>query len=212
MGKILKAEYSYNIAAILIAYLILIMSLFVELKGSMENFYSLLVVAFITFFVSIGIMGSESDKEKRDRFLTLLPIQLKKYSIARLLFVIFYQLGIIAITSLFYLLKVSNVNSSMKWDMIVMSCFSLIFISFFIIYSDLKFYRSKYYKFIFLIVLAIFIALLIAGMAYHIIPPVLVLGKNFPKTFWHAFISIIIFAGLYYISYKVYNGRRSYLG
>ena len=92
MRTILKAEFKYNIAAILIAYTILIISFYIALNGSMENIHGLLVVSFFTFFISVGIIGSESDREKRERFLTLLPIPLKTYSITRLLFVIFYIL------------------------------------------------------------------------------------------------------------------------
>ncbi|MBC8181995.1 ABC-2 transporter permease [candidate division KSB1 bacterium] len=212
MGKILKAEFAYNIMAILLAYTIILISFFVALNGSMENIHGLLTVAFIAFFISIGIMGSESDKEKRDRFLTSLPIPLKKYSIARLLFVIFYQLGIFSIIILFYLVKVTTENVSTLWEIVIMNCFSLIFISLFIIFSDLKFYRSKYYRYFFLFVVLIIAALLITGMAYHVIPPVLELGQNFPKTFLDATIFNIIFLAMYYICFIVYNKRNSFLG
>ena len=90
MGKILKAEFTYNMTGILIGYSIVFIALLMGLNGGMENIYGIIAVAFVTFFISIGVMGSESDKEKRDRFLTSLPIPLKLYSIIRLLFVIFY--------------------------------------------------------------------------------------------------------------------------
>ena len=99
-------------------------------------------------------MGSESDKEKRDRLLTSLPIPLKHYSVVRLLFVIFYQVGMFLILLIFYLLKVTPENSPVFWDIVTMNCYALIFISFFILYSDLKFYRSKHYRYIYLIFIA----------------------------------------------------------
>ena len=212
MRKILKAEFSYNLTGILIGYSIVFLALFVGLNGGMDNIHGLIAVAFITFFISVGIMGSESDKEKRDRFLTLLPIQLKQYSIARLLFVIFYQLGMFSILLLFYLLKVIPENVSTFWDIVTMNSYTLIFISFFILYSDLKFYRSKYYCYIYLSILLLIAALLIIGMVYRVIPPVLVFGENLPKTVFDAVIFNVIFVIVYYVCFKVYNGRNSYLG
>ena len=78
MGKILKAEFEYNLAGILIGYSIVFISFLIGLNGDMENIYGIIAIAFLTFFISSGIMGSESDKEKRDRLLTSLPIPLKK--------------------------------------------------------------------------------------------------------------------------------------
>jgi hypothetical protein len=212
MGKILKAEFTYNLTAILIGYSIVFLALLVGLIGGMDNIHNLIPVAFITFFISVGIMGSESDKEKRDRLLTSLPIPIKQYSLARLLFVIFYQLGMFLLLLLFYLFKVTSENAPIFWDIVTMNSYTLIFISFFILYSDLKFYRSKYYCYIYLSILFLIIALLIIGMVYRVIPPVLVFGENLPKTIFDAIIFNVIFVIVYYVCFKVYNGRNSYLG
>jgi len=211
MGKILKAEFKYNMAGILISYSIVLIAFLVSLIGDMDDVYDLFSVTFVTFFISIGIMGGESDKEKRDRFLTSLPIPLKQYSIARLLFVIFYQLGMFSILVIFYLLKVTPENVSAFWDIMKMNSYTLIFISFFIIYGDLKFYNSKYYHYLYLIIMLLLAALLIMGIVHQVIPLTLLFRQNFPKTFLYAAIFKIIFLGMYYVCFIVYNGRKSYL-
>jgi hypothetical protein len=232
MGKILKAEFQYNMTGILIGYSIVILAFLAGLNGGMDNIYGLITVSFITFFISIGIMGGESDKEKRDRFLTSLPIPLKQYSIARLLFVIFYKLGMFLILSVFYLLKVTPENSSTFWIIITMNSYALIFISFFILYSDFKYYNSKYVKYYYLIGLFIIAMLFIAGILFEIFPkPVIMLGNNSTNTFFDAaIVNIIMFGnnststffyaaivniicwGMIYIDFLVYNKRNSYLG
>jgi len=211
MRKILKAEFTYNMTGMLIGYSVVFLAFLAGLKGSMDNVYGLITVSSITFFISTGIMGGESDKEKRDRFLTSLPIPLKQYSIARLLFVIFYQFGMFLILLLFYLLKVTPENVSVFWDILTINSYALIAISFFIIYSDLKYYSSKYFHYIYLVFMLILAALLTLGMIIKIIPPVLMFGQNFPKTFLHAAIFNFIFLGMYGLCYTVYNKRHSFI-
>ncbi len=90
MWKILKAELAYHKFGFLLAYML---ALIIQIG----EFYTQIASSMIIFFIAIGIMGSASDKEKRDRFHSLLPIPIKQLAFIRMVFVVVFQFGFLVI-------------------------------------------------------------------------------------------------------------------
>jgi hypothetical protein len=204
MWQILKAELAYHKFGFLIAYLL---ALIIQIS----EFYTLIPSPIIIFFIAVGIMGSQSDKEKRERFHSLLPISIKRRAFIRLAFVIVFQFGFLVIQFSHFFSIYFGIDNSAFWSILIGNGFILSVINIFIIYTDLGYFNSKEYRLIFLgIIAAIIIALALIfflgfrGSAFFI-------GANFVKSPLNALIFNLVCFGMFYLSYVLFIRRKSYL-
>lgn len=153
MWKILKAEISYNRFGLGIAFTIILLFFFATLYFSVEGVYTFMPNSAIAFAIAMAAMGSESDKEKRDRLYALLPRTLKQHSIVRLLFMLLFQLTIFCLWLAVYFLINFGEDPSAIWTMISFNAFVIITITLFAIYGDLGHFRTQKYRGIFFLVL-----------------------------------------------------------
>ena len=105
MWQVLKAECEYNKGIVLTAYSLTSLTLIICWQLEVGGVYLLSAATTIIFFFSIPIMGSRSDKEKRDRLYVGLPVSLKQISANRLLFMILFQAGIFFIWGIIFFLQ-----------------------------------------------------------------------------------------------------------
>jgi len=204
MWKIFKAELSYNKFGFLIAY---VLALIIQIG----EFYTQIASSMIIFFIAIGIMGSESDKEKRDRFHSLLPLPIKKLAFIRMVFVVVFQLGFLVILFSHFFSTYFGKDNSAFWSILVANGFILSVINIFIIYTELGFFNTKRYRFIFLGIIAIILIGLALALYLGFFRTLFVMGSNFAKSPFDALISNLICFGMFYLSYVLFIRRKSYL-
>lgn len=204
MWQILKAELAYNKFGILIAY---VLALIIQIG----DFYTQIASSMIIFFIAIGIMGSESDKEKRDRFHSLLPIPIKQLAFIRTVFVIIFQLGFLVILISHFLSTYFGKDNSALWSILVANGFILSVINIFIIYTELGFFGKKKYKFIFLGIIAIILIALALALYLGFLRKFFVIGPDFAKSPIDALIFNLICFGMFYLSYALFIRRKSFL-
>ena len=204
MWQILKADLSYNKFGFLIAYAL---ALIIHFGG----FYPQIASSTIIFFITIGIMGSASDKEKRNRLYSLLPIPIKQLAFVRLAFVIVFQLGFVVILVNHFLSTYFGKDNSAFWSILVANGFILSWINVFIIYSELGFFNKKKYRLTFLGIIAV-VLILIALMLYlGYLRTFFVISTEIRKTPIDALILNVICFCMFYISYVLFIRRKSYL-
>jgi hypothetical protein len=204
MWQILKAELAYNKFGFLIAY---VLALIIQIG----EFYTLIASPMIIFFIAIGIMGSASDKEKRERFHSLLPISIKRRAFIRLAFVIVFQLGFLVIQFSHFFSTYFGKDNSAFWSILVGNGFILSVINIFIIYTDLGYFNTKKYRLIFLCIIAIILIALALILFLGFLRSVFVMGSNFAKSPLDALIVNLICFGMFYLSYVLFIRRKSYL-
>lgn len=204
MWRILKADLAYNKIIIFMAYGIIFFLKFGELY---QQIFSSIIMAFI----AIGIMGSKSDNERRERLQTLLPIPAKTISLARLLFVIIFQAGIFFLWITTSLIGPTGSAVLTINTMLSANALLLILINMLILYTDLGYYQKTIYKFMFWI--AIFVTGPVIIWLIYNGHGMLFLHKNASlsgivgETIVYNLICLIFFV----VNYKVFLGRISYL-
>lgn len=203
MWRILKADLSYNKFGFLIAY---VLALIIQVG----ELYTQIASSMIIFFIAIGMLGSQSDKEKRDRFHSLLPIPIKKLAFIRMVFVVVFQLGFLVILFSHFFSTYFGKDNSAFWSILVANGFILSVINIFIIYSELGFFNSKKYRFIFIGTIA-FILIGLAPLYLGFFRTVFVMGFNFAKLPIDALMLNLVCCGMFYLSYVIFIRRKSYL-
>jgi len=204
MWKILKADLAYNKFGFLIAY---VLALIIQIG----EFYILIASPMIIFFIAIGIMGSASDKEKRERFHSLLPIPIKRLAFIRLVFVIVFQLGFLAIQFSHFFSTYFGKDNSAFWSILVANGFILSVINIFIIYTELGFFNTRKYRFFLLGIIAFIHIALALTIYWGFLRSLFIMGSSFAKSPLDALIFNLICFAMFYFSYVLFIRRKSYL-
>ena len=204
MWRIFKAELAYNKFGFLIAYVL-------ALIFQIGEFYTQITSSMIIFFIAIGIMGSESDKEKRDRFHSLLPLPIKQLALIRMIFVLAFQVGFLVILLIKFFNTQFGTNNSVLWSILIANGFILSVINIFVIYTELGFFNTIKYRFILLGIIAIILIGLSLALYMGFLRTVFATGSNFAKSPFDALIINFICIGMFYFSYALFIRRKSYL-
>ena len=204
MWKIFKADLAYNKFGFIIAYALAFVIHF-------GGFYPQIASSMILFFIAIGMMSSQSDKEKRDRFHTLLPIPIKQLAFIRLAFVIVFQLGFVVILVSHFLNTSFGKDNSAFWSILVANGFIHSVINVFIIYSELGFFNKKRYRFTFLGIIAVVLILIALVLYLGYLRTFFIISTEIRKTPIDALILNVICFCMFYISYVLFIRRKSYL-
>jgi len=125
-----------------------------------ELFYSNTAV---TFWISTGIMGSEADKERRDRLFALMPISLRSYSVARVVDLVVTKLWLLLFWFVFLLVRPEGFAIDKFWYMLSYSLIAMIIILVFVLYHDLGYFQTWKYRIGILATGVLVVALLIFG-------------------------------------------------
>ncbi len=220
MFKILISELEYYKYFFIFIYGLILLFFLGTIKNEEIDLYFFMSNSSIIFYISVGIFGSASDKEKRERFQSLLPFSVNTMGKQRLLFVILYQTSVFLLWLVIYVTGYIQENSDLIWTMISINMFNLIIICLFVIYTDLGFYGIRFHKPI--------VALIIAGSIFLYAITMLNIKNyvfsefSFETPLFSAYMDFIklpygalfmtMFAGiLYYLSYIIFINRKSYL-
>jgi len=209
MWRTLKADLAYYKLNLLIGMSISILMAIVLLALGFADFSILLTNSFFVYFINIGFIGAAADKDKRDRHDTLLPLPIRETAVSRLLFAIFFQLGLLALWLLFLIFSGEEFTPRLICRMFSINAMNLAIVALFVIHHDLGFLNGKKYSYGFLGLIFI-----VAGFLAY-------LGKM--RAVWEfifdtlyvspagALLFSLIAAGLYILSINIFVRRKSYL-
>ncbi len=204
MWRILKAELTYNRFGFIIAYMLALIT-------QIGEFYTQIASSMIIFFIAMGIMGSESDKEKRDRFHSLLPLPIKQLAFIRMVLVFAFQFGFLIILLIKFFNTQFGTNNSAFWSILIANGFILSVINIFIIYTELGFFNRKRYQFILLGIIAVILISLTSALYFGHLRSLFVMGNGFAKSPIEALIFNLVCIGMFYLSYTLFIRRKSFL-
>lgn len=179
MWPLIKAELSYKKYGIIFTYFVAAIFWIVYLFDPAGFFPQF-------FFPAIGLIYfifMAANKEKRERFNTILPVSLKDRSIAPLLtFFVLYQFGMFSLWSVQFLIPHTDLANPLISINLLFSLngLTIIMITFLVIHYDFTFTNKTSYRwFIKFIVLVCFLLFLSANFGPRIDPGFLSSPKNF---------------------------------
>ncbi|MFQ5633470.1 MAG: hypothetical protein ACE5I1_32285 [bacterium] len=232
MWHILKAEFQYMKLGILIAYGIGVLLLILAINWGLDtrldlagvelrfflpqfgNLYSLMANTSTAVIIAVIIIGVQSDQEKRDRFYARLPLPIRTTGLARLLFMLLFQAGMVLLWLILFLLEPPAETMKAIYTMIGVNEFWLGIIVVLLLWHDLGQYGTFKFRGLFLAV----VGLVASGYAWSIFnrfdemsAQQLVDRFLFYQTPAGAALVSGIFIGLLYLSIWVFARRRLYL-
>jgi len=211
MWKLLKADLNYNKGGLCFLFGIAIILFFISVIWKVIDLYVFTGIMTMIFWVIMAMIGAEEDKEKREHMQSLLPIPLKQFGVARLLFVILNQAFMFIIwTLLFFITQPVDMGPVFR-DMLSLNALVLIVINVFVIFHDLKYTACKVCRFIFLG--GVFGLLILFGYLHF--RGVMRYPLNFGPAAYKSLIEVIIFnivcLGLFFGDFQIFIRRKSFL-
>lgn len=146
MLQILEAEFSYTKNGLMLSYLIAIIFLFAALMWDFVDVFGFTSHTTINYFIFMGILGSESDKEKRTRLYASLPVLRRTVSLIDLIYVGLCHAGMVILWIVFLMIGYDHISARTVWGLLSLNGFVLSLIVMFIIHTHLGFFDSKFYK------------------------------------------------------------------
>jgi hypothetical protein len=226
MWKLLRAQILYNKVVLIIVYLIF-MSIYIsfivqgwqDIKSSFPALRAVLVATTAMLFL-FNIVRLQ--REKRDRFHLLVPLNIWKIAVSRLLQIVMFWLSVLSLVLFALVLRPSIFNVKIFWDLLSLTGFVLVMNVAPFIYRDLSYCfqaKSKKVVLVFVYTLMIFAGYLLF-MLFVVSAESISLSSNlvlvkkgfssFINTFIGAFFFIlcgIISTGL---SLYVFSKRKTY--
>jgi hypothetical protein len=207
MWKIFRAELIYNKWSLISVFGILFFLGMSSLLQKWGDAYIFAVITMLILFITVGITGAASDKEKRDRFHRLLPVSLKTQIRVRTLWLIWIELGMYLIWIVYFLIEPTD---SVIQALLAMFTFGAVFLNAllsFCIFHDLGYFGKIFYRYIFLFLIIVILVIFVFNAGSYSIEispgsfnsPVKVILLN------------ILMVGMMYMDYIIFIKRKSYL-
>jgi hypothetical protein len=212
MWLILKTELDYTKAGLTFAYAITVLFFIAAAYLEGWGIFGFMSSTTITYFITMAIIGSEADGEKRMRFLVILPTMRPQLAIVDWAYVTLVQFGMILFWISLLLFKPEEAAPRTYWGMFSQNGLVLSVITLFTIHTHLGFWGAKKYKRLtYGILLAL--ALLLLGFTYfgHINAVAKLLWRHFFSVSG-ALVSTFLWLSLSYLSVAIFVRRKSYLG
>lgn len=211
MWQILKTEFSYTKNWLLIVYAIALAFFMLAAYWENWNIFEYTRITALTYFIAMGVAGSEGDKEKRTRCYASLPITPRQIALIDFLYITFVQLGMFALWLGLLLFKPESATARTFWGLLAQNGFILSLITIFIIHTHLGFFGSpKYTRFHYGIWITLF--LLVAGLIYFGHGKIVSrFFSGYYKTAPLALFSTFLWLGLSWLSFILCERRKSYL-
>jgi hypothetical protein len=212
-------EIKYNWWIYSIAYLIaLTFTALFFLAG--KNIMILILVTLGIFHLVLIATGMRHTKEKRDRLVASLPVTIGNTAIARIIFVLFFQMCLLPIWIIFFLGHYSSMGGAVFWRLLSLNGFVFIYVLIFSINADLGHYlqssrlRVRFWLYFLLVLLLCLMPEIIATYA-EIMPMVWRSALfEFYQTFTHTGLSCLFIytlaALMLFLSIRIFTARTSY--
>jgi len=146
MLRILEAEFSYTKNGLMLSYLIAIVFLIAALMWDFVDIFGFTTHTTINYFIFMGVLGSESDKEKRSRLYASLPVSWQTAPLIDLIYVGLCHAGMVILWLAFLAIGYDRITERTIWGLLSLNGFILSLIVVFIIHTHLGFFDTKLYK------------------------------------------------------------------
>jgi hypothetical protein len=146
MLQILEAEFSYTKRSLMACYTISAMLLAAALMWDFVDVFGFASHTTINYFIWMGILGSESDKEKRSRLHASLPVLRRTVPLIDLTYVGLCHAGMVILWIVFLAIGYDRISERTIWGLLSLNGFILSLIVTFIIHTHLGFFDTKLYK------------------------------------------------------------------
>jgi hypothetical protein len=211
MWQILKTELDYTKEGLMVGYAIALLFFIAAMMWEDWGISRYMLSTAITYFITIGIIGSEGDKDQRTRYHSALPVTPRQRAVVDLLYITLVQAGMVLLWLSMLIFKSGSAIMPTFWSMFSLNGLLLSLMAIFIIHTHFGFYGTKKYKRIdYAILLLLIIAAITIGYFGY--------GSATARFLWRhymsasgALVSTLLWLGLSYLSVIVCVRRKSYL-
>lgn len=211
MWHILKAELNYTKEGLLFAYAITLLFFMAAAYWESWDIFDFMANTTITYFIAMGILGSEAEGEKRTRLLAGLPTTPRQLAMVDLVYVALFQLGMVIFWIGLLPFKPEEATPQTFWGMFSQNGLLLSGITIFIIHHHFGFFgMKKYTRITYVILLAL--ALVMVGLIYfgYINAVARFLWRHY-RSASGALVSTFLWLSLSYFCVIIFVRRKSYL-
>jgi hypothetical protein len=211
MWQILKTELDYTKEGLMVGYAIALLFFIAAMMWEDWGISRYMLSSAITYFITIGIIGSEGDKEQRTRYHAALPLTPQQRAMSDLLYITLVQAGMFVLWLCMLIFKSSSATASTFWGMLSLNGLLLSLMAILIIHTHFGFYGTRKYKRVDygILLLLIIAAIGISYFGY---------GRTAVQFLWRhywstsgALVSTLLWLGLSYLSVIIFVRRKSYL-
>jgi len=214
MFRTIFAEIKYFKGLFIIIYGS-ILFLFIKTVIGELNAYDFMISSSILFFIAMGIWGIACGVEKRERYVALLPLSIKKIGIQGLLFIILIKASIFLLWVIAYFTKHIQQDSGFIWTMISLAMLNLIVVGVIAIGIELGYYGTRFRIPIFVIFMIG--AIFLFSFSLDVMSPAMNTGVTFLESpeflktpIWALLVSLL--AGfILYLDYILFMNRKYFL-
>jgi len=146
MLRILEAEFSYSKSSLMLSYSIAVVFLIAALLWDFVDIFGFTSHTTINYFIFMGILGSQIDKEKRYRLYTPLPVLQRTVPMMDLMYVGLCHAGMVILWIVFLMIGYDHISARTVWGLLSLNGFILSLIVMFIIHTHLGFFDTKLYN------------------------------------------------------------------
>ncbi|MCI0694409.1 hypothetical protein L0337_20670, partial [candidate division KSB1 bacterium] len=130
----------------MLSYLIATIVLIAVLLWDFMDVFGFASHTTINYFIFMGILGSQIDKEKRSRLYTSLPVLQRTVPMMDLMYVGLCHAGMVILWIVFLIIGYDHISARTVWGLLSLNGFILSLIVMFIIHTHLGFFDTKLYK------------------------------------------------------------------
>ena len=163
------------------------------------------------FLISIGVLGSKSDKEKRDRYYRMLPLPISRVAIGRFLFAFVVMFALWLTWMLFMWLRPEGITLPSFWFSLTLMGGFLAVVTVFMIHHDFGYFGTRKYKFMIYGALLLIVMLIVAAALGDVLDNIYHGHADFVRTPVAAAVYWALCVVLYYAGAHVFIRRKSYL-
>lgn len=211
MWKILKGDFSYYKSGVLILCGTGLIFFIFTAVWNFVDVYIFTGTQVMVFWIVTAMMGTNEGKEKRIRMYSLLPVSVKDFARARMLFLLFLQAGIFFMWLVLLLIKRTWEFKPVFLEMLAMNAILFIVINIVVIYDDLKYSPRSQSRFFFLGGIALVFLFFIYFDISGIIPYPFKFHSSHPKSLMEVIIYNLLCIVLFWWDNKIFQGRKFYI-
>jgi hypothetical protein len=211
MWPLMKAELLYTRLAWVFCFFLCIVVFGSLAVRNDWPIYHYMISTSISYMITMGVIGSEADGEKRTRSNTLLPVSPRQAALFDFLYVGVFQLGMVPLWVGVLALRGEPLRASTLWAMVSHSGLVLSLITCFLIHGHLtRFGRPRLKRLSYLILFGLAACVVALDRFGQLGPMVRWLWRHYPAPSG-ALASTLLWLALSGLSAMLYVRRRSYL-
>lgn len=211
MWPLVRADFQYTRIGLGIIALLAAFFFYQHAAHDGWGFYTFVSNTASTAMITMGIMAGATDKEKRDRTMMTLPVPIGKVGLARLIYVPIVLVGLMAVWSVYLLVRPQGGSMMDVWIMFNAIALSFIVFMIFAIHHDLAYHDARRHRmWMYAAIVVVLVVIAVAALNDQLEEWGLAYG-SFLRSFVGVVVHFAVAGVMLVLQLRAFAHRRSYL-